>query len=119
MQGGDIYHPSVRDLTGTEISFCGAIAYSIKKDNYLILETEAQGMHGWLTYPGQLRLQAFSHLASDANSVDQSDETHTFSYHDGQSSTATLLLQGAATQIPESFCRTVIRLCLPDGTLLL
>lgn len=67
--GSDIYHPSAQDLTGTEISFCGAIAYSIKKDNYLILETEAQGMHGWLTYPGQLRLQAFSHLASGANSI--------------------------------------------------
>lgn len=67
--GFDIYHPSAQDLTGREISFGGAIAYSVKKDNYLILETEAQGNHGWLSYPGQLRLQAFSHLASGSNSV--------------------------------------------------
>ena len=67
--GCDIYHPSAQDLTGKEISFGGAIARSLKKDNYLVLETEAQGNHGWLPYPGQLRLQAFSHLANGANSV--------------------------------------------------
>lgn len=67
--GVDIYHPSAQSLTGKEISFGGAIARSIKKDNYLVLETEAQGNHGWLHYPGQLRLQAFSHLASGSNSV--------------------------------------------------
>ena len=67
--GFDIYHPSAQYLTGKEISFGGAIARSVKKDNYLILETEAQGNHGWLHYPGQLRLQAFSHLASGSNSV--------------------------------------------------
>ena len=67
--GFDIYHPSAQDLTGKEISFGGDIARSVKKDNYLILETEAQGNHGWLHYPGQLRLQAFSHLASGSNSV--------------------------------------------------
>lgn len=67
--GCDIYHPSAQDLTGKEIAFCGAIARSIRKDNYLILETEAQGNHGWLHYPGQLRMQAFSHLASGADSV--------------------------------------------------
>lgn len=67
--GFDIYHHSAAGLTGAEISFGGAIARSIKKDNYLILETEAQGNHGWLHYPGQLRLQAFSHLASGSNSV--------------------------------------------------
>ncbi|MDE7340242.1 MAG: beta-galactosidase [Lachnospiraceae bacterium] len=67
--GFDIYHPSAQNLTGTEISLGGAIARSIKKENYLILETEAQGNHGWLSYPGQLRLQAFSHLASGSNSV--------------------------------------------------
>ncbi|MCM1143423.1 MAG: beta-galactosidase [Blautia sp.] len=67
--GCDIYHLSAQDLTGSEIAFGGAIAHSIKKDNYLVLETEAQGNPGWLPYPGQLRLQAFSHLASGANSV--------------------------------------------------
>ena len=68
--GCDIYHPSAQDLTGKEISFGGAIARSLKKDNYLVLETEAQGNHGWLSYPGQLRLQALSHLANGANCVE-------------------------------------------------
>ncbi len=68
--GCDIYHPSAQDLTGREIAFGGAIARSLKKDNYLVLETEAQGNHGWLSYPGQLRLQAFSHLANGANCVE-------------------------------------------------
>lgn len=70
LAGCDIYHPSAQDLTGKEISFGGAIARSLKKDNYLVLETEAQGNHGWLSYPGQLRLQAFSHLANGANCVE-------------------------------------------------
>ena len=68
--GCDIYHPSAQDLTGKEIAFCGAIARSLKKDNYLVLETQAQGNHGWLSYPGQLRMQAFSHLANGANAVE-------------------------------------------------
>ncbi len=68
--GCDIYHPSAQDLTGREIAFGGAIARSLKKDNYLVLETQAQGNHGWLSYPGQLRMQAFSHLANGANAVE-------------------------------------------------
>ena len=67
--GADIYHPSQDDLTGAEITVCGNIARSLKKDNYLILETEAQGLTPWLPYPGQLRLQAYSHLANGSNSV--------------------------------------------------
>lgn len=67
--GCDIYHHSAQDLTGKEIAMGGAIARSLKKDNYLVLETEAQGNHGWLHYPNQLRMQAFSHLASGADSV--------------------------------------------------
>jgi len=67
--GCDIYHPTRNSLTGREISFCGAIAYSLKKDNYLVLETEAQGFAEWTPYEGQLRLQAYSHLAGGANSV--------------------------------------------------
>ena len=35
----------------------------LKNDNYLVLETEAQGYPGWTPYDGQLRLQAYSHLA--------------------------------------------------------
>ncbi len=67
--GADIYHPSQDGLTGIEIAFGGDITRSLKRDNYLILETEAQGFPGWLPYKGQLRLQAYSHLASGANSV--------------------------------------------------
>ena len=67
--GADIYHLSQSDLTGAEITVCGNISRSLKKDNYLILETEAQGNIEWLPYPGQLRLQAYSHIANGANSV--------------------------------------------------
>ena len=67
--GCDIYHPSQDDLTGKEISFCGDMTRSLKKDNYLVIETEAQGFPEWTPYPGQLKLQAFSHLASGADSV--------------------------------------------------
>ena len=41
--GADIYHPSNEELTGAEITVCGNISRSLKKDNYLILETEALG----------------------------------------------------------------------------
>ncbi|MDO4323175.1 MAG: beta-galactosidase, partial [Lachnospiraceae bacterium] len=67
--GCDIYHPSEHALTGAEIAFGGAIAYALKQSNYLVLETQAQGNFGWLPYPGQLRLQAFAHLASGADGV--------------------------------------------------
>jgi beta-galactosidase len=69
--GIDIYHPSQDQLTGTEISFGGDVTRGMKGgQNYLVLETEAQGFPQWLPYPGQLRLQAFSHLASGANMVE-------------------------------------------------
>lgn len=67
--GVDIYHPSQDELTGCEISFGGDIARSMKGTNYLVLETEAQAFTSWVPYPRQLRLQAFSHLASGANMV--------------------------------------------------
>ena len=67
--GVDIYHPTQDDLTGMEIAFGGDMVRSLKQDNYLVLETEAQGFPGWLPYKGQLRLQAYSHIASGANSV--------------------------------------------------
>jgi len=69
--GVDIYHPTQDNLTGTEISFGGDVARSMKPGkNYLVIETEAQGFAQWTPYPGQLRLQAFSHLASGANMVE-------------------------------------------------
>jgi len=68
--GVDIYHPTQDHLTGIEISFGGDLGRSMKNgQNYLVIETEAQGFAQWLPYPGQLRLQAFSHLASGANMV--------------------------------------------------
>lgn len=67
--GCDIYHPNQDDLTGAEIAFGGDMTRSLKQDNYLVLETEAQGFPCWTPYKGQLRLCAYSHLASGANSV--------------------------------------------------
>ena len=68
--GIDIYHPTQDHLTGTEIAFGGDLARSMRGgQNYLLIETEAQGFPEWTPYPGQLRLQAFSHLASGANMV--------------------------------------------------
>ena len=68
--GIDVYHPTQDYLTGCEIAFCGDSARSYKKNNYFVLETEAQGHAPWVPYPGQLRLQAFSHIASGANMVE-------------------------------------------------
>ena len=67
--GIDIYHPSQGDLTGVEIAFGGDLTRSLKRANYFVVETQAQGFAHWTPYPGQLRLQAFSHLASGANMV--------------------------------------------------
>ncbi len=68
--GVDIYHPSQKKLTGLEIAFGGDASRSLKKDNYYILETEAQGFPGWTPLKGQLRLQAYAHLASGADMVE-------------------------------------------------
>lgn len=69
--GIDIYHPTQDHLTGAEIAFGGDLARSIKHgQNYLVIEAQAQGLSEWTPYPGQLRLQAFSHLASGANMLE-------------------------------------------------
>jgi len=71
ISGIDIYHPTQDQLTGIEIAFGGDLTRSMKSgQNYLVIETEAQGFAQWVPYPGQLRLQAFSHLASGANMVE-------------------------------------------------
>ncbi len=67
--GADIYHPSQDDLTGAEIAFCGDSTRCLKQKNYLVLETQAQAFKEWTPYPGQLRLQAYSHLASGADGI--------------------------------------------------
>ena len=65
-----IYHESAGKLTGAEIAFGGALARGLKQDNYFVLETQAQGNFGWLPYSGQLKLQAFAHLAGGADCVE-------------------------------------------------
>ena len=69
--GCDIYHPTGSKLTGAEISYGGDNTRGLMGGgNYFVLETQAQGQTGWLPWPGQLRLQAFSHLASGAGMVE-------------------------------------------------
>lgn len=69
--GCDIYHPTASHLTGAEISFGGDLARGLKNgQNFFVLETQAQGPVGRLPWPGQLRLQAFGHLANGANMVE-------------------------------------------------
>lgn len=79
--GVDIYHPTQDGLTGMEIAYGGDSTRSLKRDNYLVLETEAQGFPHWLPYDGQLRLQAYSHFASGANMVEY---WHWHSLHNGR-----------------------------------
>ena len=43
MAGTDIYHPTQDHLSGAEIAFGGDLIRCLKNDNYLVLETEAQG----------------------------------------------------------------------------
>src|SRR5699024_8048561 len=45
--GVDIYHPTQDALTGAEIAFGGYMTRSLKQDNYLVLETEAQAFSCW------------------------------------------------------------------------
>ncbi len=68
--GCDIYHPTQDHLTGREIAMSGDLIRSLKQAPYLVLETEAQGFPQWTPYPGQLSLQAMSHLASGAETVE-------------------------------------------------
>jgi beta-galactosidase len=70
--GIDIYHATADRLTGSEIAFGGDLARCMKHKNYLVMETQAQSLAGKqeLPYPGQLRLQAYSHLASGADMVE-------------------------------------------------
>ncbi|MBD3290451.1 beta-galactosidase, partial [candidate division KSB1 bacterium] len=71
--GIDIYHKTQDDLDGMKIALAGDLARSMKQDNYFVIETSAQSILNSasqrLHYPGQLRLQAYSHIASGANMV--------------------------------------------------
>ncbi|WP_342758418.1 beta-galactosidase [Kineothrix sedimenti] len=64
--GCDIYHLTQSKLTGKEIAFGGDLVRSLKRRSYFVLETQAQGHVNWTPYDGQLRLHAFSHIASGA-----------------------------------------------------
>ncbi|WP_342320588.1 beta-galactosidase [Kosakonia sp. BYX6] len=64
--GVDVYHPGQFHLTGAEIAFAGDIARVTKDQPYFVLETQAQAFKDWTPFPGQLRLQAWSHVASGA-----------------------------------------------------
>ena len=64
--GTDIYCFAQDWLTGREIAFGGDLMRSLRQENYLVLECQAQAFKDWLPYPGQLRLMAYSHLASGA-----------------------------------------------------
>lgn len=66
----DIYHPARKHLTGTEISFGGDEMRTLKHKNYLVMETQAQAFKQQVPYPGQLKLNAYSHIASGANMVE-------------------------------------------------
>ena len=66
LAGCDIYHPSQDALTGAEIAFGGDMTRCLKMQPYLTIETQAQAFKPWTPYPGQLHLQAYSHLASGA-----------------------------------------------------
>lgn len=67
--GTDIYHPTQDDLTGAEIAFGGDSIRTLKDSSYLVLECQAQAFKYWTPYPGQLRLQGYSHLASGAEGI--------------------------------------------------
>jgi beta-galactosidase len=64
--GVDVYHPSQFQLTGAEIAFTGDLARVTKDQPYFVLETQAQAFKEWTPFPGQLRLQAWSHVDSGA-----------------------------------------------------
>lgn len=82
----NIYHPVQDRLDGHAIASGGDLARAIKRGNYLVTETNAQGI-GWDAstqfppYPGQLRQCVYSHLASGANLVAY---WHWHSLHHGQ-----------------------------------
>ena len=68
------YHAVQDELDGMYIALSGDFCRSLKKANYLVTETNAQTI-GWDSktqfppYDGQLRLNAYSHVASGANLV--------------------------------------------------
>ena len=62
----DIYFSCADGFTGKEIAFGGDLIRSLKRSPYIVMESQAQAFTGWLPYPGQLRMMAYSHIASGA-----------------------------------------------------
>jgi beta-galactosidase len=73
--GVNPYHVVQDDLDGWMIALSGDLCRSLKRQNYLIVETMAQttgfasSAYQYPPYDGQLRLNAYGHLASGANMV--------------------------------------------------
>lgn len=54
LAASDIYHPTQDQLTGAEISFGGDVTRSLKDNNYLVMECQAQAFKYWTPYPVSL-----------------------------------------------------------------
>lgn len=67
--GTDIYFKPAHELTGLEIAFGGDLMRSLMHAPYIVMESQAQAFTGWLPFPGQIRLMAYSHMASGACGV--------------------------------------------------
>lgn len=82
----NVYYDQQDNLTGQEIAFAGDYFRSVKHQNYLVTETDAQTI-GWNSrmqhppYPGQLRQNVYANLGSGANMVEY---WHWHSIHYGQ-----------------------------------
>ncbi len=80
------YFAAQDQLNGRDIWMTGDLARSLKQQNYLVTETNAQAI-GWDSrtqyppYPGQLRQVVYTHLAAGANMVEY---WHWSSLHYGQ-----------------------------------
>jgi beta-galactosidase len=74
LTGVNPYHEVQNKLDGQAIAFSGDMCRSLKRQNYLITETNAQTT-GWDSkwqrppYDGQLRLNVYSHISSGANAI--------------------------------------------------
>ncbi|HEY4786979.1 MAG TPA: beta-galactosidase trimerization domain-containing protein, partial [Bacteroidales bacterium] len=82
----NVYFDQQDNLNGSEIAFAGDYFRSVKHNNYLVTETDAQSI-GWNSrmqhppYPGQMRQNVYANLGSGANMVEY---WHWHSLHYGQ-----------------------------------
>jgi beta-galactosidase len=84
--GNDPYHGSQEHMDGAWQALSGDYSRSLKHNNFLVLETNAQTL-GWNSaeqfppYDGQIRLDVYTHVSSGANMVEY---WHWHSLHSGQ-----------------------------------